>query len=77
MRKGDNSHFYTLALTSFWSWDDGSIKTREQLVKEKNGKQYFQHIHKNDSIVEGTPRDCPKNTLTLVNHYHGLQGKDR
>lgn len=41
MRKGDNSHFYKLALTSFWSWDDGSIKTREQLIKEKRGKQYF------------------------------------
>ena len=60
MRKGDSSHFYTLALTSFWSWDDGSIKTREQLVKEKKGKQYFQQIHKNDSIVVRTPRDCPK-----------------
>jgi hypothetical protein len=41
MKKGKYSHLYKWTLTSFRSWDDGSIKTMEQLVRERKENNIF------------------------------------
>lgn len=53
MAKGDKQ-VYKLALTSFWSWDDGCIKTMEQLVREKKGETFFNKSI--NMILADTPR---------------------
>ena len=49
---------YKLALTSFWSWDDGCIKTMEQLVREKKGETFFNKSI--NMILADTPRTMEK-----------------